>query len=129
MKNYTINHFKKDYPTDEACLDRIFKLRYKELKSCPKCKVETTFRRVATRTCYQCIKCYHQIHPTAGTIFEKSTTSLTLWFYTMYLFSQSKNGVSAKEIERQFRNRKTSALTEVFYILMMGGCSWRTLWT
>lgn len=101
MKNYTINHFKKDYPTDEACLDRIFKLRYGGLKHCPKCKTETTFRKVATRTCYQCVKCYYQLHPTAGTIFEKSTTSLTLWFYTMYLFCQSKNGISAKEIERQ----------------------------
>jgi transposase-like protein len=30
-----------------------------------------------------------------------STTKLTLWFYVIYLFSTSKNGVSAKEIQRQ----------------------------
>jgi len=51
-------------------------------------------------------KCYanpagKQTHPLTGTIFEKSSTSLTNWFYAIYLFSQSRNGVSAKELERQ----------------------------
>lgn len=101
MKNYTITQFRKDYSTDNQCLDKIFSLKYEDLKICPKCQQETIFRRVLTRTCYQCVKCYHQIHPLKNTIFEKTTTPLNLWFYAMYLFSQSKNGVSAKEIERQ----------------------------
>lgn len=42
-----------------------------------------------------------QYHPLHGTIFEKSSTKLTLWFYAIYLFSVSKNGVSAKELQRQ----------------------------
>lgn len=37
----------------------------------------------------------------AGTIFEGSTTPLQSWYFVIYLFSVSKNGVSAKEIERQ----------------------------
>jgi len=37
----------------------------------------------------------------AGTIFEKSTTPLTTWFFAMFLFAKSKNGVSAKELQRQ----------------------------
>lgn len=97
---YTINTFKKEYSTEAACLDRIFKLRYPDLKTCPKCKRETTFVRIQTRPCYHCEKCYHQIYPTVGTIFEKSTTPLTSWFYAMYLFAASKNGISAKELER-----------------------------
>lgn len=36
-----------------------------------------------------------------GTIFERTTTPLTFWFFALYLFSVSKNGVSAMEIERQ----------------------------
>jgi hypothetical protein len=36
-----------------------------------------------------------------GTIFEKTMTPLTLWFFALYLFSVSKNGVSANELERQ----------------------------
>jgi transposase len=37
----------------------------------------------------------------AGTLFHHTTTPLKLWFYAIYLFSVSKNGVSAKELERQ----------------------------
>jgi len=37
----------------------------------------------------------------AGTIFENSRTPLTTWFHVMYLFTASRNGVSAKEVQRQ----------------------------
>lgn len=40
------------------------------------------------------------MYPLAGTIFNKSTTPLKKWFYAIYLFSVSKNGVAAKELER-----------------------------
>lgn len=36
-----------------------------------------------------------------GTIFEHSSTSLTRWFHAMYLMTATRNGVSAKELERQ----------------------------
>lgn len=32
---------------------------------------------------------------------EGSTTPIGLWYFAIYLFSQSKNGVNAKELERQ----------------------------
>ncbi len=41
------------------------------------------------------------ISPMAGTIFEKSTTSLRLWFYAMYLMSSTRCGISAKQIQRE----------------------------
>ncbi|HEY6550062.1 MAG TPA: IS1595 family transposase [Solirubrobacterales bacterium] len=36
-----------------------------------------------------------------GTIFEKSTTSLQLWFYAMYLMASTRCGISAKQLERE----------------------------
>ncbi|MDB5282106.1 MAG: hypothetical protein JWO06_1181 [Bacteroidota bacterium] len=100
-KNYTITQFRKEYSNDDVCLDKIFRLKFDGLKNCPSCKQPVMFKRVTKRTCYYCPRCYHQIHPLKNTIFEKTTTPLTLWFYAMYLFAASKNGVSAKEIERQ----------------------------
>jgi transposase-like protein len=35
------------------------------------------------------------------TIFEKSSTSLKLWFYAMYLMSSTRCGISAKQLERE----------------------------
>ena len=37
----------------------------------------------------------------AGTIFEKSSTSLRTWFYAMYLMSATRCGISAKQIQRE----------------------------
>lgn len=98
---YTIDQFRKDYPNDAACLDAIFKKRYGDMKCCPKCDRETQFKRISTRRSYQCRLCYHQIYPTAGTVFENTRTPLTYWFYAIFLFTVTRNGVSAKELQRQ----------------------------
>jgi len=37
----------------------------------------------------------------AGSIFEKSTTSLRTWFHAMYLMGQTRCGISAKQIQRE----------------------------
>ena len=72
------------------------------MKACPKCGVTTPkYYRVKGRMAYECKDCGNQIYPLVGTIFQKTTTPLTDWFHALYLFSVSKNGVSAKEIERQ----------------------------
>ena len=97
---YTITQFHTDFPDDDACLNTVFENRYGDIEFCPKCAAETKFYRVTGRKCYACMHCGHQLHPLAQTIFHKSETSLKLWFYAIYLFSVSKNGVSAKELQR-----------------------------
>lgn len=100
---YTITDFRKDFPTDDVCLDTIFENRYGDVKDCPSCGViDTKFYRVKGRKCYACMHCGYQLHPLAQTIFHKSSTPLTVWFEAMYLFSVSKNGVAAKELQRIF---------------------------
>lgn len=101
MERFTIKDFNVQYPTDKACLDAIFANRYGMLRRCPGCEKPTTFYRVKERKCYACQYCGYQLHPLADTIFHKSDTPLKSWFYAIYLFANSKNGVSAKELERQ----------------------------
>lgn len=100
---YTINQFRKEFANDDVCLDRLFAMRYKSQPCCPQCSQETTFKRIPGRRSYQCSDshCQYQLYPTAGTIFEKTRTSLADWFYAIYLMTSTRNGVSAKEIERQ----------------------------
>lgn len=99
---YTHQQFMKDFPDEDTCLDAIFNDRYGDVKQCPnpECFRDTTFYRVKGRKCYACMHCGYQLHPLAETIFHKSSTPLTKWFYAVYLFSVSKNGVAAKELER-----------------------------
>jgi transposase len=100
---YTINQFRKDYPNDGVCLDMIFKMRYAKMPCCPQCSQATEFKRIPGRRCYQCSDkdCQYQLYPTAGTVFENTRTSLVDWFYVIYLMTSTRNGVSAKEIQRQ----------------------------
>lgn len=98
---FTINDFNTQYPDDDTCLDEIFKAKYGSLKECPKCKKDTKFNKIKARKCYCCEFCGFQLHPVANTIFHKSDTPLKNWFYAIYLFSTSKNGVSAMELQRQ----------------------------
>lgn len=97
----TIQQFFKQYPDDDVCLDHIMRTRYGDRFDCPKCDREAHYYRVKSRRCYECEHCGNQVYPTVGTPFEKTRTSLQLWFYAMYLFCASRNGVSAKELQRQ----------------------------
>ena len=101
MIKFTIKDFKKRFPNDDACLAELMKDRYGSVSICTDCNKETTFHRVKNRRCYECQWCGFQIHPTANTIFHKSRTPLTDWFYIMYLMTATRSGVSAKEVERQ----------------------------
>ena len=99
---YTVNHFNAEFPTDDACLQHIMNERYPDgMVHCETCKKATRHYRVTGRTAYACEYCGHHLYPLAGTIFEKSTTSLRLWFYAMYLMGSTRCGISAKQIQRE----------------------------
>jgi transposase len=95
-----VRDFHREFPNDDVCLDTIFKERYGDVDTCPSCHVKTKFHRLKGRKSYSCQWCGYQLHPLSGTIFHKSSTPLTSWFYAMYLFSTSRNGVSAAELQR-----------------------------
>jgi transposase-like protein len=96
--------FMREFPDDAACLDRLWRERYApdgHHAQCPVCKRERKFHRIKTRASYACDSCGKHLHPMKGTIFEKSTTSLQLWFYAMYLMASTRCGISAKQLERE----------------------------
>jgi transposase-like protein len=99
---YTVRDFNKEFPTDTACLEYIKEQRYPGgVTECAKCRVERKHHRVTGRTAYACDHCGNHIYPLAGTIFQKSSTSLRLWFYAAYLMGSTRCGISAKQIQRE----------------------------
>jgi transposase-like protein len=100
----SLMEFMRRFPDDSACLEWLWQTRFASdghTAFCPACKVERRFHRVKGRPAYDCDRCGHHIHPTAGTIFHKSSTSLHLWFYAMWLITSTRCGVSAKQLERE----------------------------
>jgi transposase len=99
--------FMREFPDDDACLEYLWRTRYSTDGThahCPKCDQERVFKRYATgqrRQSWTCNGCGLHVHPTAGTIFHKSSTSLHLWFYAIYLMTSTRCGLAAKQLERE----------------------------
>jgi transposase-like protein len=100
-KMFTVLDFYKRFPDDDSCLDHLMRLRHGNPLYCPKCGVEGQFAKLKKVPAYACSTCGHHIHPMVGTPFERSRTPLQKWFYAMYLFTTSRHGVPAKELQRQ----------------------------
>jgi transposase-like protein len=101
MKQINVREFFKTFPDDDACLEHLFQVRFGQDHTCPKCERDAKWYKLKGEQAYSCQWCGHHTHPQVGTIFEKSRTPLQLWFYAIYLFTTSRHGVSAKELQRQ----------------------------
>lgn len=101
MKQCSVRQFFKQFPDDETCLEHLFNTRFGQDQECPKCKREAKWYRLQSEQAFSCQWCGHHIHPMVGSIFEKSRTPLQLWFYAIFLFTTTRHGVSAKELQRQ----------------------------
>src|SRR4051812_2826273 len=101
MDKYTIERFNREFPDDDACLEWLYRYLYPGGIWCKKCRKTTKHFRIASRPSYSCQFCGHHVHPTAGTIYHKSSTSLRTWFYATYLMAQTRCGISAKQIQRE----------------------------
>jgi transposase len=102
MAKCTFKQFQAMYPDDAACLAKLMEVNFGGTEIiCPGCGVDTKFHPLSKRRAYVCQHCGHHVYPAAGTIFHKSPTNLTKWFFAMYLMTSTRHGVAAKEIERQ----------------------------
>jgi transposase len=101
MIKYTKRDFDRQFPDEATCLEWLKNYLYPDGIFCQNCKAVTKHHRVKSRPSYSCDHCGHHVHPTAGTIFHKSPTPLTTWFYAIYLMASTRCGISAKQIERE----------------------------
>jgi transposase-like protein len=97
----TYTRFITLFPDHDACLDYLKDRFHPDGSDCPKCGKQTKFHRIRSRAAYSCQWCGHQVYPTAGTIFHKSTTNLQMWFWAIFLMSSTRCGISAKQLERE----------------------------
>ena len=101
-------NFARDFPDDAACIEWLKDYRYPHgivclNASCPRYGRVTKHYRASSRRSYCCAYCGHHVHPTAGTIFHKSATSLHLWFYAIYLIVSTQGEISVRHIQRELR--------------------------
>lgn len=97
----------REFPDDESCLRWLWDVLYNlgdDRAHCARCGEVRQFKRYAAkqhRHAWTCTSCGLHVHPTAATIFHKSSTPLRLWFYAMYLMASTHCAISAKQLERE----------------------------
>lgn len=108
-KPMSVIEFGKLFPNDDACLAHLFNVRYGAAYECQRCKLVGKWHKLAKMPAYACQGCGNHVHPMVGTPFYRSHTPLQKWFYAMYLFTTTRHGVPAKELQRQLSvNYKTA---------------------
>ena len=101
MQKYSTRDFDKDFPTDDACLEYLFKSRWPDGVTCGKCQSVTPHYRLSDRPCYSCDRCGSHVYPMAGTIFEGTRYShLRLWFKAVAYMAVTRCGISSRQLSR-----------------------------
>jgi len=100
MEDYprTLMELEQRFSSEEACREYLWALRWPEGFVCPRCSSGEHW--AATRGRRVCAGCGYQATVTAGTIFERTRTPLTLWFRAIWWVTSQKNGASAKGLQR-----------------------------
>lgn len=100
MEEYpkTLAELERQFATETACVEYLFRLRWPEGFVCPRCQASKVW--FTKRGLCMCATCQHQVSVKAGTIFQGSRLPLTMWFRAIWWITSQKNGASAKGVQQ-----------------------------
>jgi transposase-like protein len=93
----SVGEFQSWFRADADCLDYLEWLRWPAGFVCPSCHGRG-WRLGDGR--FMCVDCGGRTSVTAGTIFDRTRTPLTVWFTACWLFATGKDGISAQSLQR-----------------------------
>jgi hypothetical protein len=93
-----VGEFQAWFRTDADCLDYLEWLRWPAGFACPGCGHDRGWWLADRRV--MCSGCGGRTSVTAGTIFDRTRTPLTVWFTACWLFATGKDGISALSLKR-----------------------------
>lgn len=94
----SLGEFQSWFRSDADCLDYLEWLRWPSGFVCPRCGEAGGWRLGDGR--FMCSNCGGRTSVTAGTIFDRTRTPLTVWFTVCWHFATAKDGVSALSLKR-----------------------------
>lgn len=94
----SVGELRSWFPTDADCLDYLDWLRWPDGFVCPDCGQPGGWRVADGR--YKCARCGVRTSVTAGTLFDRRRTPLTVWFEVVWAFASGKDGISALSLQR-----------------------------
>jgi len=94
----SVGEFQSWFGTDEDCLDYLEWLRWPRGFVCPCCAYAGGWEIADGR--FKCAACGSRTSVTAGTLFDRRRTPLTVWFAACWMFASQKDGISAMNLAR-----------------------------
>lgn len=100
-----LHEFQRQFSDEAACRKYLEDCRWTDGFRCPRCGHPQAFPLQAWHR-RECAGCHYQASVTAGTVFHRTRTPLTLWFWAAYLMTTDKRGISALLLQRQLAIRR-----------------------
>ncbi|MDY6795687.1 MAG: IS1595 family transposase [Actinomycetota bacterium] len=91
--------FMQPFPNEGACREYLFRRRWPQGFVCPRCGCARCYP-IARRGIYRCAACRYQASVIAGTVMEKTRTSLWAWFLLIFLMARNETGLSVTGFSR-----------------------------
>ena len=96
----SLREFQRQFADEAACRAYLEACRWPDGFRCPRCGGRRAYPLREWRR-QECTQCRYQISLTAGTVFHRTRTPLTTWFWAAYLMTTDKRGLSALLLQRQ----------------------------
>jgi len=96
----TVGEFRASFADEPQCGEQLSRRRWPEGFACPRCGGPSR-GYMAARQVHECARCGYQCSVTAGTIFHKTRTRLTSWFWAIYRMGHDKKGISAVQLAKE----------------------------
>jgi hypothetical protein len=101
QKGLKMTDFLAQFGTEQKCEAELERIRFHHGFKCLKCAHNECYVYYhGTNKTFRCKKCNIETILKSGTIFQGSKLPFFIWFYAIYLLTQSKNNVSALELTR-----------------------------
>lgn len=96
----TVSEFRSRLGDEILCGEHLRAQRWPNGFVCPRCGGRSR-GYMASRRVHECAGCGYQSSVTAGTIFHKTRTPLSSWFWAIYRMSPDKKGISALQLSKE----------------------------
>lgn len=96
------------FPTQEACIKHLEKVRWAGTPECPYCGAENTTPAPKERR-HHCNNCNTSFSVSVGTIFHHTHLPLQKWFLALALILNAKKGIAARQLARDLKVHRNTA--------------------
>ena len=109
-----ILEFMAQFPDEDSCKEYYYQKRLKEGVTCKKCQCQR-HHWLASIEQFHCRCCGFRTTLRSGTVMENSRLSFQTWFLIFFLMTNTKKGLSAREMQRQLGHKRYTTIWAIMH--------------